>query len=98
MHSEYHDPLNLGQDRLISINELVDIVARIAGKQIRKRYDLTKPQGVRGRNSDNTKLRQVMDWEPQITLEDGLERTYRWIHEQLVRTGRIPIASQVAVG
>jgi GDP-D-mannose 3',5'-epimerase len=98
MHSEFHDPLNLGQDRLISINELVDIVAQIAGKHIRKRYDLTKPQGVRGRNSDNTKLRQVLNWEPQITLEDGLERTYRWIHDQLVRTGRIPIASQVAVG
>ena len=98
MHSECHDPLNLGQDRLISINELVDIVARTAGKHIRKRYDMTKPQGVRGRNSDNTKLRQVLNWEPQITLEDGLERTYSWIHDQLVRTGRIPIASQVAVG
>jgi len=98
MCSECHDPLNLGQDRLISINELVDIVARIAGKHIRKAYDLTKPQGVRGRNSDNTKLRQVLDWEPQITLEDGLDRTYRWIHDQLVQSERIPIASQVAVG
>jgi nucleoside-diphosphate-sugar epimerase len=98
MHSEYHDPLNLGQDRLISINELVDIVARIAGKHIRKRYDLTKPQGVRGRNSDNTKLRQVLNWEPQIALEDGLEGTYRWIQDQLARTGRMLVASQVAVG
>ena len=55
MRSDYREPLNLGQDRMISINELVDIVARIAGKKIGKRYDLTKPQGVRGRNSDNTR-------------------------------------------
>jgi nucleoside-diphosphate-sugar epimerase len=90
MQSNYHDPINLGQDRLISINELVDMVATIAGKEIQKRYDLTKPQGVRGRNSDNTRLRQVLRWEPQITLEEGMERTYRWIYDQLVLTGRIP--------
>lgn len=98
MQSDYHDPLNLGQDRLISINELVDIVARIAGKKICKRYDLTKPQGVRGRNSDNTRLRQVLNWEPGITLEDGLERTYRWIYDQLVKTGRMPSAAEAVVG
>ena len=98
MQSDYHDPLNLGQDRLISINELVDIVARIAGKRIRKRYDLTKPQGVRGRNSDNTRLLQVLNWEPGITLEDGLERTYRWIYDQLVKTGRMPSAAEAVVG
>ncbi|HEV8429158.1 MAG TPA: NAD-dependent epimerase/dehydratase family protein [Pyrinomonadaceae bacterium] len=79
MRSNHRDPLNLGQDRMISINELVDIVARIAGKKISKRYDLTKPQGVRGRNSDNTRLREVLNWEPEISLEEGLERTYRWI-------------------
>ncbi|HYM08903.1 MAG TPA: NAD-dependent epimerase/dehydratase family protein [Terriglobales bacterium] len=89
MQSDHHDPLNLGQDRLISVNELVDMVAGIAGKNIRKRYDLTKPQGVRGRNSDNTMLRQVLQWEPRITLEEGLERTYHWIHDQLVKAGRI---------
>lgn len=83
MRSDHRDPLNLGQDRMISINELVDIVARIAGKKISKRYDLTKPQGVRGRNSDNTRLREVLDWEPAISLEEGLERTYRWIASQL---------------
>ena len=55
----------------------------IAGKRIGKRYDLTKPQGVRGRNSDNTRLREVLGWEPQINLEEGLARTYRWIHDQL---------------
>src|SRR5438132_26990 len=59
MRSDHRDPINLGQDRMISINELVEIVARLAGKTIRKRYDLTKPQGVRGRNSDNTRLREV---------------------------------------
>jgi GDP-D-mannose 3', 5'-epimerase len=99
MQSDYHDPLNLGQDRLISINELVDMVAQIAGKNIQKRYDVTKPQGVRGRNSDNTRLREVLRWEPQITLEEGMERTYHWIHDQLAMAGRIrteEIAAKVA--
>jgi nucleoside-diphosphate-sugar epimerase len=63
----------------------VEIVARIAGKRITKRYDMTKPQGVRGRNSDNSKLRQVLNWEPQIPLEKGLEITYKWIQEQLAK-------------
>jgi len=83
MRSDHREPINLGQDRMISINELVDIVARIADKQIGKAYDLTKPQGVRGRNSDNTRLREVLNWEPTITLEDGLERTYHWIAGEL---------------
>ncbi len=83
MRSDYPHPLNLGQDRLISINELVDIVARIANKRIQKRYDPSKPQGVRGRNSDNTRLRQVLGWEPAVLLEDGLRQTYRWIVDQL---------------
>jgi nucleoside-diphosphate-sugar epimerase len=68
---------------MISINELVDIVANIAGKKISKRYDLTKPQGVRGRNSDNTRLREVLQWEPSISLEDGLKITYQWIAGEL---------------
>ena len=83
MRSDYHHPLNLGQDRVISINELVDIVAEIAGKKIKKRYDPTKPQGVRGRNSDNSRLREVLNWEPRVSLEAGLETTYRWIATQL---------------
>lgn len=83
MVSDYREPLNLGQDRMLSINELVDMIARIARKKIRKRYDLTKPQGVRGRNSDNSRLREVLDWEPSISLEDGLEKTYAWIAAQL---------------
>jgi nucleoside-diphosphate-sugar epimerase len=83
MQSDHRDPINLGQDRMISINELVDIVAHIAGKQISKRYDPTKPQGVRGRNSDNTRLREVLNWEPQVSLENGLAITYEWIAGEL---------------
>ena len=83
MRGDHREPINLGQDRMISINELVDIISKIAGKKIGKSYDLTKPQGVRGRNSDNTRLREVLDWEPQISLEEGLERTYHWIADEL---------------
>jgi nucleoside-diphosphate-sugar epimerase len=79
MRSDWSEPLNLGQDRMVTIDELVDIVAAIAGKRIRKRHDLRKPQGVRGRNSDNALLRRVLGWEPSVTLEQGLARTYAWI-------------------
>jgi nucleoside-diphosphate-sugar epimerase len=89
MQTDEHEPVNLGSDRLVSIDELVDLVARIAGKRVTKRYDPTKPQGVRGRNSDNTKLRRVVGWEPAVSLEEGLASTYRWIRAQLMRTGRI---------
>lgn len=90
MRSDYPHPLNLGTDRLVTVDELVDIVCAIAGKRLRKRYDLSKPQGVRGRNSDNTRLRQVLGWEPSIPLEEGLARTYRWIESELRKAGRIP--------
>ena len=83
MRSDHREPINLGQDRMVSINELVDMVANIAGKKIGKRYDLTKPQGVRGRNSDNTRLREVLQWEPRISLEEGLTQTYHWIAAEL---------------
>jgi nucleoside-diphosphate-sugar epimerase len=83
MRSDHVEPLNLGQDRMVSIDELLDMVAEIAGKSFKKRYDLSKPQGVRGRNSDNTRLRKVLGWVPQVGLERGLEITYRWICEQL---------------
>jgi nucleoside-diphosphate-sugar epimerase len=82
MRSDYHEPLNLGQDRLVSINQLADIVAGISRVEIVKRH-VAGPQGVRGRNSDNTRLRQVLGWEPQISLELGLERTYAWIESQV---------------
>src|SRR6266511_2715563 len=83
MRSEHREPLNLGSDRLVTINQLVDIVATIAGKNLRRRHDLTKPQGVRGRNSDNSRLRAVLGWEPATTLELGLSKTYQWIHSRL---------------
>lgn len=97
MQSDHAEPLNLGQDRMLSINELVDIVAGIAGKKISKRYDLTKPQGVRGRNSDNTRLRQVLGWEPAISLEDGLTKTYAWIASEL-RKDNSQIAQTSQIG
>lgn len=87
MQSDHSDPINLGQDRMISINELVDMVAKIAGKTIAKRYDVSKPQGVRGRNSDNSLLRSVLGWEPQVSLEDGLAITYKWIEQQVRAKG-----------
>jgi nucleoside-diphosphate-sugar epimerase len=79
MASDYREPLNLGTDQLVSVNELVDLIARVAGKRIRKRHDLSKPQGVRGRNSDNSRLREVLGWEPATSLEQGLATTYKWI-------------------
>ncbi len=82
MQSEFRDPLNLGQDRMVTIDELADIVASVAGVQIVKKH-VPGPQGVRGRNSDNTRLRAVLGWEPGISLEEGLARTYAWIEAQL---------------
>ncbi len=83
MASECREPLNLGTDRLISIDELVDLVCSIAGKELVKRHDPTKPQGVRGRNSDNSLLRKILGWEPSISLDRGLAITYRWIAQEL---------------
>ncbi len=81
MRSDFHEPLNLGQDRMVTINQLADIVAGIAGISIVKKH-VSGPQGVRGRNSDNTLLRSVLGWEPEISLEEGLRRTYQWIEGQ----------------
>ena len=85
MHSDHREPLNLGTDRLVSINDLVDLVAEAAGKTVRKRYNLSAPQGVRGRNSDNTQLREVLGWEPGTTLEAGLAVTYQWIRSEMAK-------------
>jgi GDP-D-mannose 3', 5'-epimerase len=82
MRSDYAEPLNLGQDRMVSINQLADIIAEIAGIRIVKKH-VPGPQGVRGRNSDNSRLRQVLDWEPEVSLEEGLLRTYTWIETQV---------------
>ena len=91
MCSDYAEPLNLGQDRLISINELADLVATAAGVRIAKRH-VPGPQGVRGRNSDNDRLRQVLGWEPQVSLEEGIARTYAWVEEQVRASGIVPAA------
>jgi len=82
MESSYREPINLGQDRLISISELADMVARVAGISVTTRH-VPGPQGVRGRNSNNDRLRQVLGWEPQISLEQGIARTYEWIEAQV---------------
>jgi nucleoside-diphosphate-sugar epimerase len=82
MQSDHSEPLNLGTDRLVTINELAEIVIAISGKSLKVNH-IDGPQGVRGRNSDNTKLREVLGWEPGIGLEAGLEETYRWISKQV---------------
>lgn len=82
MRSDFREPLNLGQDRMVTINQLADIVADVAGTTIVKKH-IPGPQGVRGRNSDNSKLREVLKWEPEISLEEGLRRTYLWIEDQV---------------
>ena len=87
MDSDYTQPLNLGQDRLISINALADLVADAAGITVTKRH-VPGPQGVRGRNSDNSRLREVLGWEPEISLEDGIARTYAWIEQQVAESLR----------
>ena len=90
MRSDYAEPLNLGTDELVTINGLVDMVVEISEKRITRRHDLSKPQGVRGRNSDNDRLRRVLGWEPQIPLREGLVPTYRWIESQLKAANRVP--------
>jgi GDP-D-mannose 3', 5'-epimerase len=90
MQSDYSKPLNLGTDELVTINELVDIVAAAAGKKVGKRHDLSRPQGVRGRNSDNSLLRRVLGWEPEIPLKVGIGPTYRWIEAQVTPQSKMP--------
>jgi len=89
MASDYRDALNLGTEELVTIDQLVDLVCEVAGKRLRKRNNLEGPQGVRGRNSDNRRLREVMDWEPSVSLRQGLTWTYPWIEAELRRTDKI---------
>ncbi|MCS7011567.1 MAG: NAD-dependent epimerase/dehydratase family protein [Anaerolineales bacterium] len=90
MRSDYPHPLNLGSDRMVTINELAYIIADIAGIKITIKH-IEGPVGVRGRNSDNTRLREVLGWEPQISLEEGLARTYPWIEQQVAKKLGLPI-------
>lgn len=84
MDSNILEPINLGSSEMVSINRLVDIVEDIAGIKLERRYDLNAPKGVNGRNSDNTLIRQYLNWEPGIPLRTGLEKTYAWIYNQYV--------------
>jgi GDP-D-mannose 3', 5'-epimerase len=77
-------PLNIGSNELVSINQLVDIVEEIAGVRLKRTYNLRAPKGVKGRNSDNTRIQKIMGWQPSISLRDGMERTYRWIYDKML--------------
>jgi nucleoside-diphosphate-sugar epimerase len=87
MHGNVLEPLNVGSSELVSIDELVSIVEEIAGIRLARRYDPSAPKGVAGRNSDNTRFRAAFGWEPSTRLRDGLERTYAWIHDQILSGG-----------
>ncbi len=93
MASSYREPLNLGTEEMVSVDQLVDMVCEIAGKKLMRLHDRSKPQGVRGRNSDNSRLRTVLGWEPKTPLRHGLEITYRWIEDELRKAGRVEEAS-----
>jgi len=86
---DYVDPINLGSSELVTINQLVDIVEEIAGVKLNRRYNLAAPKGVNGRNSDNILIRKLFGWEPSTRLRDGLEQTYRWIHDQMAPAARV---------
>jgi len=85
MESSYDKPINIGSDRLVTIDEVANIIIRISGKKIIKKYDLSAPQGVRGRNADITLARKVLGWEPKVSLEEGLSKTYKWIEQQVAK-------------
>jgi nucleoside-diphosphate-sugar epimerase len=91
--SDIIDPINLGSSELVSINQLVDIVEKIAGVKLKRRYNLSAPKGVNGRNSDNTLIKKLLGWEPSTRLADGLEKTYRWIYDEMA-SGKPSIAAK----
>ena len=84
MNSDIKEPLNLGSSELVSINQLVSIVEEIAGVKLKRKYNLDAPKGVRGRNSDNTKIKSLLDWEPSISLKDGMKKTYEWVFDEVL--------------
>jgi nucleoside-diphosphate-sugar epimerase len=95
LNSEVVEPINIGSSELVTINTLVDIVEEIAGVKLRRRYNLSAPKGVNGRNSDNTRIRELLGWEPKTRLKVGLEQTYRWIYDQIVAgasSGQTPLS------
>jgi GDP-D-mannose 3', 5'-epimerase len=82
LHSDVEEPINIGSDEMVTINQLVDIVEELAGVKLRRHYKLDAPKGVRGRNSDNTMIKAKLGWAPSISLRSGMEKTYRWIYDQ----------------
>jgi GDP-D-mannose 3', 5'-epimerase len=84
--SDFAEPLNIGSSELVSINQLVDIVEEMAAIKLKRNYNLSAPKGVNGRNSDNTLIEKVLGWEPSTRLRDGMEKTYRWIHDQIYQS------------
>jgi GDP-D-mannose 3',5'-epimerase len=98
MESEILDPINLGSAELVTINQLVDIVEDIAGVRLTRRYNLDAPKGVRGRNSDNTRILERLNWEPSTPLADGMEKTYAWIYDQLTASSSVPQHAAIRSG
>lgn len=88
LESDIREPINLGSSELVTINQLVDIVEDIAGVKLDRRYNLSAPKGVNGRNSDNTKIRQYLGWEPSVRLRDGMAKTYAWIEQEMLAAVR----------
>ena len=87
LNSDFVEPINIGSSELVSINQLVDLVEEIGQVKLERSYNLSAPKGVNGRNSDNTLIQKVFGWEPSTRLRDGLEKTYRWIHDEMVSGG-----------
>ena len=84
-NSDFSEPLNIGSEEMVSINQVVDTLEDIAGVKLTRNYELNAPKGVRGRNSDNTLIRQELGWAPSISLREGLEQTYRWVYDQVMK-------------
>ena len=93
LNSDFVEPINIGSNELVSINQLVDIVEEIAGVKLKRNYNLNAPKGVNGRNSDNTLIQQVFGWQPATRLRDGMEKTYRWIHDEMT-SGRSSVVNR----
>jgi nucleoside-diphosphate-sugar epimerase len=91
MHSDIEEPINLGSSELVTINQLVDIAESIAGIKLRRSYNLSAPKGVNGRNSDNTRIQQLLGWEPSTRLRDGLAKTYAWIFDEYTAKYQEPV-------
>ena len=99
MESDHSKPLNIGSERLVSINELADMIIKISGKRIEKEHDLSAPQGVRGRNADTDLARKILNWEPKVSLEEGLSTTYNWILARCQEdSATAPVLNQIGSG